>query len=308
VRERGPEALTQAVRAARGILEHLIEDTLDETFVRGDAHERAARVREVVKLITSEDDPTVRAMAQTYADGIAQRIGLPDAASFRLLKDAVTRSLAEASRDGAPRGQGGTPPEEGREAQNVAHTHDAGVPGHSRPTTDISPWRARSRDQRDEIGLSILGCFLDFPDLIDDPGSEEAVRELEGDTALAVAILSSSTSTSAPPVTSSPTSPPASSQKAGQKIGQDVLEILAHVPASIHTFAAQRLSSPRHEHREEARLELMSNAQKLKRLGLSRQKAQVVEALHRIERTGDRAAEDALLREMDRRAREKHGL
>jgi DNA primase len=55
-------------------------------------------------------------------------------------------------------------------------------------------------------------------------------------------------------------------------------------------------------------VELVSNARKLKRLGLSRQKAQVVEALHRIERTGDRTAEDALLREMDRRAREKHGL
>src|SRR5262249_15155760 len=100
----------------------------------------------------------------------------------------------------------------------------------------------------------------------------------------------------APPITASSAS--SSSQEAGQKISFDVLEILAHVPASIHTFAAQRMASPRHEHREEARLELVSNAQKLKRLGLSRQKAQVVEALHRIERTGDRAAEDALLREM----------
>ena len=308
VRERGPEALTQAVRAARGILEHLIEDTLDETFVRGDAHERAARVHEAVKLIASEDDPTVRAMAQTYADGIAQRIGLPDAASFRLLKDTVTRALAEASREGGPRGQGSAAPREGQEAQNVVHPSGSGGQKNSPPITDISPWRARSRDQREEIGLAILGCFLDFPDLIDDPGSEEAIRELEGDAALAVAILSSSISASAPPVPSSPASPPTSSQKAGQKIGLDVLEILAHVPAAIHTFAARRLASPRHEHREEARVELVSNAQKLKRLGLSKQKAQVVEALHRIERTGDPAAEDALLREMDRRAREKHGL
>jgi DNA primase len=137
-----------------------------------------------------------------------------------------------------------------------------------------------------------LGCFLDFPDLLDDPAAEEAIRELEGDAALAAAAISSHKL----------------GQKAGQEIGQDVFEILAHVPASIHTFAARRLASPRHEHREEARGELVSNAQKLKRLGLSRQKAQVVEALHRIERTGDRVAEDALLREMDRRAREKHGL
>ena len=42
--------------------------------------------------------------------------------------------------------------------------------------------------------------------------------------------------------------------------------------------------------------------------GLSKQKAQVVEALHRIERMGDPGAEDALLRERNRRVREKRGL
>ena len=78
-----PRHFARRVQASHGILEHLIESTLDEAFERGDAHERGARVREVVQLIASEDDPTVRAMAQTYADNIAQRIGLPDAASFR---------------------------------------------------------------------------------------------------------------------------------------------------------------------------------------------------------------------------------
>jgi len=68
------------------------------------------------------------------------------------------------------------------------------------------------------------------------------------------------------------------------------------------------LASPRHEQREDARHELVSNAQKLKQQGLSKQKAQVVEALHRIERMGDPGAEDALLRERNRRVREKRGL
>ncbi|HEX9296861.1 MAG TPA: DNA primase [Polyangiaceae bacterium] len=284
VRERGPDALCAAVRAAHGILEHLIEAALDEAFIRGDAHERAARVREVIQLIASEDDPTVRAMAQTYADNIAQRIGLPDAASFHLMKDAVMRALTEAAHSGPHRSEpNDRRPSNLSERQNTA-------PGGSGTTP---PWKARSRDQRAEIGLSILGCFLDFPDLLDDPAAEAAIMELEGDVALAAAAIASSQKLG---------------QEAGQQISQDVLEILAHVPVSIHTFAAQRLASPRHQHREEARLELVSNAQKLKRLGLSRHKAQVVEALHRIERTGDRAAEDALLREMDRRAREKHGL
>src|SRR5215471_6590882 len=105
VREHGPEALRAAVRAARGILEHLIEALLDETFVHGDAHERAARIREVVELIASEEDPTVRAMGLAYADGIAQRVGLPGTASFRLLREAVARALAEATQRSARPGQ-----------------------------------------------------------------------------------------------------------------------------------------------------------------------------------------------------------
>jgi len=146
-----------------------------------------------------------------------------------------------------------------------------------------------------------LGCFLDFPELLDDPASEEAIRELEGDAALAAAAIASTA-----PMRAS--SGEASSQKAGQEIGQDVLEILAHVPASIHTFAAQRLASPVHEHRDDARMELVKNTQKLKEHGFSRHETQVIEALHRIDRTGDPTGGDFLLRELVRRAREKRGL
>ena len=264
VRERGADALRSAVHASHGILEHLIESTLDEAFERGDAHERGARVREVVQLIASEDNPTVRAMAQTYADNIAQRIGLPDAASFRLMQSAVSRALAQAT-------------------NGIPATAEASNSGH----------RASASAAPNPVGLAIFGCFLDFPELMNEPEGEEAIRELEGDAALGVAAIANAQETG---------------QEAGQKFGQDVIEILAHVPATIHTFAAQRLASPRHEQREDARHELVSNAQKLKQQGLSKQKAQVVEALHRIERMGDPGAEDALLRERNRRVREKRGL
>jgi DNA primase len=289
VREHGPDAMRAAVRAAHGILEHLMEALLDETFVRGDAHERAARVREVVGLIASEEDPTVRAMAQTYADNIAQRVGLPDAASFRFLRETVARSLSEANQRSSSPG----PATLGSGAPTSAHLSGAerAPAGLVETSSNLTPWRARSRDRRTEIALAMFGCLLDFPDLLTD--AEEAIRELEGDAALGAAALHAQQKTG---------------QKAGQKFGQDVLEILAHLPTSIHTFAAHRLAAPVHELQEDARRELVSNARKLKRLGLSRQKAHVVEALHRIERTGDRVAEDALLREMDRRAREKHGL
>jgi DNA primase len=291
VRERGPEALSAAVRAARGILEHLIEEALDETIVRPDADERAARVRQVVQLINSETDPTARAlasmMAKKYADLIAQRTGVPGSEALPQLQRTIERAFGQ----------------ETQPVQTVA-------PHSSTPPTDISPWRARSRDQKMEVGLAILGCFLDFPDLIHDPGSEQAIQQLEGDVALAVATLSSRIATSPnaspPPTTASSAS--SSSQEAGQKISGDVLEILAHVPASIHTFAAQRLASPVHQQREDARFELVKNTQKLKEHGFTRHEKQVVEELHRIDRTGDATAGDSLLRDLVRRAREKRGL
>src|SRR5258706_1936989 len=160
VRERGPDALRAALHASRGILEHLIESALDEAFARGDAHERGARVREVVQLIASEDDPTVRAMAQTHADNIAQRIGLPDAASFRLLQSAVSRALAQA-------------------------TH--GIPAAAEATNPARQGSASAAPN--PVGLAILGCFLDFPELLNAPEGEEAIRELEGDAALGVAAI-----------------------------------------------------------------------------------------------------------------------
>jgi DNA primase len=292
VRERGPEALAMAVRAARGILEHLIEEALDETIVRPDTDERAARVRQVVQLINSEPDPTARTlaamMAKKYADLIAQRTGLPGSEALPQLQRMIERAF---DIDRAPEA-----------AQNVAPPSGS---------SDATPWRARSRDQKYEIGLTILGCFLDFPDLIHDPGSEEAIQQLEGDVALAVATLGSASNTTSANASNPPTmplSPSSSSQEAGQKISADVLEILAHVPASIHTFAAQRLASPVHLLREDARLELVKNTQKLKEHGFTRHETQVVEALHRIDRTGDASAGDSLLRDLVRRAREKRGL
>ena len=204
--------------------------------MRGDAHERAARMREVVQLISSEEDPTVRAMAQTYADQIAQRIGMTEGASFDALRGAVTRALSQPSS-----------PSSAQAAQRGAAPPSRRARGNAKPSA--SPWQARSRDQGAEIGLAVLGCLLDFPDFSDDPASEEAIRELEGDAALCAAAIAAAHETG---------------QKPGHKFSLDVIEILAHVPASIHTFAAERLASPRHEQREDAGQVTASNAQKLK--------------------------------------------
>jgi DNA primase len=305
VRERGADALAHAVRAARGILEYLIEEALDETMSRTDADGRAARVRQVVQLINSEPDPMTRALAATmakkYADIIAQRTAAPGSEAVPEVQRAIERAF-DAARGGESAVQKVGPPS-----------------SEARPSSDISPWRARSRDQLKEIGLAILGCFLDFPELLSDELAEEAIQQLEGDVALAVAALSSTATgirgaRAAPKelaenmIEKAAAKAVGSSQEAGQEIALDGLEILAHVPGSIHTFAAQRLASPVHEHLEDAKVELAKNTQKLKGHGFSRHETLVVEELHRIDRTGDPTAGDSLLRDLVRRAREKRGL
>jgi DNA primase len=307
VRERGAEALRNSLRAARGILRHLIDEALGEKFKTADTQERAARVREVVALINSEEDPTERRMVETYADEIAQRLGT---GSFGLLKSTVARTLETSRAQGS--GRDGTPPG-GRSAQpgpgqvrpsanapgaavSVAELRGgasrSGVSGGGTAVqnpADLAPWRVRSTAQPLEVDLEILGCFLDFPELLEEPVAEETMRDLSGPPAVAAGVLYQA-------------------QKSGQQIKLDVLEILAQVPAPLHTFAAERLASPHYEHRETARAVLVQNAQKLKRREFSRQKADAIDDIRRSERTGDIAAADAVLRNLERRAREKHGL
>lgn len=266
IREQGIDAARASLSAARGLLEHLIESILDESFHAADARERAERAQRIAHLLATEDDPTVRAMSQAYADRVVQRLGLPDVESFRAMQASLQRTL---SKNHEPR----------RRADDDSDDFQ------SPPALD--PRRARVADRRKAIALSIVGCFLDFPELLDDEQAAEAVDFLEGEVTLVIAALRQNSIFSA-------------------KI--EGPEILAHVPASLHTFAAQRLAAPRHSSPGEARMEILSNTQKLKRLGLSREKAQAVEALHRVGRAGDAAAEDALLGELSRRAREKHGL
>jgi DNA primase len=149
------------------------------------------------------------------------------------------------------------------------------------------PHRARSRDRRDEIGHEILGALLDYPPLLDAQEVEDGIERVEGDVAAAVAALRQAWD--------------------GQAL-QDVEQLLAKLAPSIHPFAAARLAAPRHDTLEDARTELLENVEKLKRLEFERQKAEVVEELHRAQSTGDSDREFALLSEHWRRARERRGL
>lgn len=157
VRTRGAEALQSVLDAARGVLEYLIDVSLDTAFVRDDARARAAKIQEVVALLGSEPDPSVRALAEQHADRIVERLGVSDARTFEALKRKVRQSLAE----------------------------KAGPPS-ARP---LNPSEARCRDRRHEVSVEILGALLDYPQLFDTPEFVAGVEQLEGDVAAAVAAL-----------------------------------------------------------------------------------------------------------------------
>jgi DNA primase len=159
VRLKGVEALNDVLARARGMLEALIDSSLDVTFSQADALGRLERVERIAKLISEEDDPLVRSMAKSYADKLAGRLDLarsPDA--FRALEQKV--------RDAARTAGGG-----------VRHGGDA----HAR-----IPRHAKGAAQRREM----VGALLDFPEIGEDPEVSAVLNVLEGPGAqIAAAVL-----------------------------------------------------------------------------------------------------------------------
>ncbi len=157
VRSAGPAGITQTVRAARGLLEYLIDTVLDSAFAADDALAQSARIKEVTDLLAAETDPSVRALATRYANQIAARLGIADSQTFSALERRVKGALSA------------------HVEQNSAN----GTPGGA---ASIRP-----PSQSDRIGMEILGALLDHPSLLDSPELSESAGFLEGDIAAAVA-------------------------------------------------------------------------------------------------------------------------
>jgi DNA primase len=138
------------------------------------------------------------------------------------------------------------------------------------------PNRARSRDQRDQIALEVLGALIDFPELFDSAEAAQAGILLEGEAALTLAALRQT-------------------RDAGIT---DLEQILAKLPAPIHPFALARWAAPKHESLDDAKAELADNLRKLESLDWSREKSQLTEDLGRAEKTGDVEREMDLLRQV----------
>jgi DNA primase len=157
VRQKGPEALRGALRSARGMLEYLIDQALEEGFSAHNPETQGHKIQQVLDLIRAEPDPTVRALAHSHADRIAARLGIADARSMSALSRAV------------------------RQAGQAPETSNA---------VSKSPQRARSSIARDAIEASVLAALTEYPPLMSDAAVQALLKHVSGPLALAVAALS----------------------------------------------------------------------------------------------------------------------
>ena len=145
------------MKRARGMMEHLIDAAMDESFSTADAHEQVARLRYVSSLVAEEDDPIVRSLTSSYADQIADRIDIVRVRSldaFRALEEAVRKTIV-----------GALPP--------------------ASTTTDIDEPDVLPEDRA--LSRAIVGALVEFPEIVVDPAIASALAALSGAYAQAAA-------------------------------------------------------------------------------------------------------------------------
>jgi DNA primase len=231
-----------------------MEERLDENFKRNDPATQALKIQEVIDLIKSEDDPTLRTLAEKHADELASRLSLGDARTVMTLKRNIVSQLAG-------------PPTARASVAQVAPPH-----------------RARSRDQRDELALEVLGAFIDFPELLDGPLADQTAVLMDGDLAIALAAL----------------------RHGRQEASTDPQVLLAKTAAPIHAFALARWAAPQHETLADAKAVLEPNLRKLLSLEWSREKAALFANLERAEKAGE--VDEKTLRRSVEGARQRRGM
>lgn len=268
-RERGIEAVRDVAQRARGLLEFLIEDALDETFNQADAFERASRVERIAKLIADEDDPLVRSMAKSYADRIAGRLDMlraPEA--FRSLEQRVKQALA------------------------VARERSAG------PLATPERARVRARPPGSAERTAIVGALLDYPSLLRDEEVEPCLALLSGPAALVVAAIRTAAADEGG--VDGPEAPSAN------RVAERILSALSpELPKEIRDFVVSRLTRPEIDTEDLAKGNLLDNANRLKTQLLLVEGTEIAREQERAGRDGDWDAELELARAANDRARER---
>jgi DNA primase len=269
-RARGANAISDLVVGARGMAEALIEMELDETFVQADVFERVERIEGIRKLIADEEDPIMRMELYAYADhAVSARLDLH---GMRVGRDDVHQSGPFAALQKSLRRDEAAARARGEIPRTVAS----------------SPKDARilAKTPGSAERAEVVGCLIEFPSLLDDPEVAEELTVLEGPAVMAVAAL-----------------------RRAWKPVEKVLNVdafLQEMPPAVRPFANQRLANPKNESEADAKRYLLDNANKLKRLLLSQEAAQITRETYRAQGNWD--TERELLREAAERLRAKHGL
>ena len=226
-REKGIDAVKDAVAQARGLVEFLIDDLLDESFNAADGSEKTTRVGAVAKLLADEDDPLQRAIMKQRVDSLAGRLDLvrrEDSArgnhspeAFRALEAAVKR-IATTKRGPAPKlrpGEVNAPPDRAR-----FDTRNAG-----------------------RVAMSqIVGALIEYPELLDDPRVQVGVSLLTETAAMTVATLRSFASGSS----------------------LYAADFVSHLNEPIREFAKKHIAAPKYETLELAKADVEKAIERLR--------------------------------------------
>ncbi|MDB4944942.1 MAG: primase [Labilithrix sp.] len=268
-RLKGKKGVEDLLANAKGLLEALIEMALDNSFAQADAHEKQQRIAFVAKLIAEEDDPVISAMAKGFTDMIAGRLDIVRSGegAFRALETSVGQMLARAE----------------AERRRVAAASGDLVRAVSQMSNGS---RIVARTPGSAERKEMVKLLIEWPVLLDDPELEPELAMLEGESVRIAAALRRAWNS------------------AGKKLDTDAF--LGQLEARVRAFAAQSLAAPTTESEIQAKGHLLDNANKLKRLLLSQEAAEISRETYRAQ--GDSDAERELLRESQERLRAKHGL
>ncbi len=269
-RDKGIDAVKDAIAQARGIVEFLIDDLLDESFNAADGGEKTARVQAIAKILAEEEDPLHRATLKQRVDLLAGRLDLvrreesargdrsPDA--FRALEAAVRRT---ATQKRAP-------------AQKLRPGEVAAAPDRARYDVQ-SPGRTAM--------FTVVGAVIEFPELLQDAEVANATELLTDDAAKAVALVRTFSS------------------ETGTKVY--ATEYLSRLDERVRTFAAKHLGGPKYETAAEAKAEALLAATQLRRIHIEEETAEISSEQRK---NLDFDEQSQLARDIERKQRERHGL
>ena len=268
-RMKGKQGIEDVLASAKGMLEALIEMSLDESFAAANAYEKQQRIAYVARLIAEEPDPIVSAMAKGYTDMIAGRLDIVRSGdgAFRALEHSIAQTVARAE-------------SERRRAEAALGTttkHQLSTSNGSRIVAKPPGWSERRE---------IVKLLIEWPVLCDDPEVEELLGMLEGESARIVAAVRRSWNSRS------------------KWLDTDVL--MEQLEGEVRAFVARSLASAEWDSENLAKGHLLENANKLKRLLLSQEAAEISREMYRVQ--GDSDAEQGFLRESLERLRAKHGL